>query len=105
MGRPIDISEILMKVLSPELHNQLQMEFIKQKYPQQIKSDSRVGFSGLEDRFLTRSPDFVGALIDKNEDLAKDMAHGALSGAELDKIIMDFANSNMQSLRNIKGSL
>lgn len=94
-----------MRVLSPDLHNQLQMEFIKQKYPKAIKSDSTVGYSGIEDRFLTRNPEFVGALIDKNEDLAKDMAHGPLSGAELDKIIMDFANSNMQSLRNIKGSL
>lgn len=104
-SRPIDVSDILMQVLSPELHAKMQMEFYKQRYPSRIKNDYGPGYSGIEDRLLTKSPGVVKAIIDRTDLFAAEAEAGPASGAELDKIIMDFANVNAQSIKNLKGSM
>jgi hypothetical protein len=88
--KALDLADILMRTLAPKLWMETNMELMKQKNPKmKIYSDARAGYSGIEDRLLTKSPGVVDAIIERDEGFRADVEHGPLTGKELDKIILD----------------
>lgn len=92
---PIDLADFMLQLFNPALHARMQMDALQRAHPQKIKSDSKTGFSGVEERVMSKSPGLVDALIDRNAEITSD----PLTADQLNQMILDMFEGRARGMQ------
>jgi hypothetical protein len=100
-----ELPDLMWQALDPEGYARTQMNLLRMMHPERVKSDSKPGYSGIEERVMEKSPGLLDAIVQRTDDSRKHIERGPLTGVELDKIILDFLQKQSQQIVNYKSDI